>query len=315
MSVNYEQLRRFLGEGEFLFQQKGNSSFCFKREKDEVITDSTAKDEKYRRTLTCIKRHFELDDTFDEFFRQATSGSGNEAKKIDSIWSSSLLSLLFFFSAMKNDGITLNGIHYSKCVFEFQNPVLQNRPNYKKPSNIDCVLISDGEKSLLFIESKFIEYVRDYRDNKLYDKDVLSKSYSKSGESTKDLYYWYAKKQIPFKPHYYYGAKQMITHYSGLWNFVNGCYHSNMKKDNSKKEVITAFENGAKVSLIEIIYDLERIDKKYEEYRNDYMDLQAELHNRMKNDRFEVLDATTYQRLIATANIKLSDKIKMYYSF
>ena len=302
--MNYIQLKSFLGNGEIPFQQKGNSSFCFKREKDETIEK-------------CIKQHFQLQGTFDKYYRQATGGSGNEANKIDSVWSSSLLSLLFFYSAMENGGITLNGIHYSKCVFEFQNPVLQNKPYYKHPSNIDCVLISDGGGKLLFIESKFIEYVRDYRYKRISESDLLSENYSREGEPTAEFYKWYSDlhKKTPFTPHYYYGAKQMITHYSGLCNFVNGCYHPNMKEDRDKNEVIAAFENGAKVSLIEIIFDMGIIDQKYEKYRNDYMNLQAELHDLMQNDHFEVLETTTYQHIIAETNVNLSDTIKKYYSF
>ena len=324
MSFYKEKLKDALANAGIEFEEKGKTSFSFKRNEDEKITETTSKEEKYERTLKCIKRHFKLDnDTdFDEYFRQATSGSGNEAEKIDAIWSSSLLSLLFFYIAIKNGGVKFDKIHYTKCFFEFMNPVLCNHPYYNKPSNIDCVLMSEDEKHLLFIESKFIEYVRD-----VSKKCELSDKYARDGEPTAKLYECFKEKLESKESHYYYGVKQMITHYSGLYNFLNSdCPpHKKMMDDCEKRKVIDAYTRGANVAFIEIVYDISEINEEYQEYLNDYKKIQNELHNQMdkqllnskvlNNGRFKIYDLITYQRFLADTNAKISDMVKRYYSF
>lgn len=109
--------------------------------------------EKYR-NLFGIK-----DEGFDEAFRVVTGGVGNELSKINSLTSSSLLSLAVFyplFNKSVKEPLTLsvngNLISFTKCFFEVRNKVI------KLPSCIDVVLLSDDRKTLLFLESKFLEY-------------------------------------------------------------------------------------------------------------------------------------------------------------
>ena len=317
-SLDYEDLEEFLRNPNISFQRKGNSSFSFKRKEDELILENDSDDIKYKKALKCLKRVFELDDDFDEYFYQATSGSGKECDKIDSIWSSSLLSLLFFYSAIKSGGLRINNILYTKCYFEFKNPVLQNRPHYTHPSNMDCVLMDQNKQHFLFIESKFIECVRDFRKKKINDGDMLKDKYGCEGESTKELYDWFKKFEVEFVPHYYYGMKQMITHYSGLKNFTSKkCFHPEMlTPEDKRKEVVDAFMNGAKVALMEVVYDISNIkDGKYANYLNNYKLIQEELVALMQNNDFEVLPMTTYQELANQTNPLPFAKIKEYYHF
>lgn len=99
------------------------------------------------------------DVAFDEAFRVVTRGVGNELTKINSLTSSSLLSLLVFYPLFNNntkDSLTLsvngNLISFTNCFFEVRNKVI------RLPSCVDVVLQSEDKQTLLFLESKFLEY-------------------------------------------------------------------------------------------------------------------------------------------------------------
>lgn len=106
------------------------------------------------------RKLFGIEDVeFDEAFRVVTGGMGNELAKINSLTSSSLLSLLVFyplFNKNTKDSLTLsvngNLISFTNCFFEIRNKVI------RLPSCVDVVLQSEDKKTLLFLESKFLEY-------------------------------------------------------------------------------------------------------------------------------------------------------------
>ncbi len=98
-------------------------------------------------------------------FKQATSGLGQEAEKISTLHSSSLLALLYFSNVTKESPLYIDGIGYTKVWFEVKNKV------FDKPSNIDVVLGNEDE-DLLFIESKFTEYL--FPDNSSFAKKYLN---------------------------------------------------------------------------------------------------------------------------------------------
>ena len=108
------------------------------------------------------------------YFKQAVSGSGNELLKIDSMKSSSLLAFLFFQNVNKELKIKIKDEYYSIVKFEFKNKV------FNGPSNIDVVL--ENEKSILFVECKFTEYLtpstvdirKPYQGNKLFKQLINS---------------------------------------------------------------------------------------------------------------------------------------------
>ena len=314
-TLDYEDIELILHD-ENGFQNKSKTSRSLKRLDDEIVKNTRSKKEIYLRTLKCIKRHFNFDDRFDKYFEMATSGSGNEALKIDTIWSSSLLSLLFFYDAVVvNGGIEIDGIVYTKCYFEFKNPVLQIHPEYKHPSNMDCVLYSEKENAILFVESKFIEYVRDFRKTKIHDTDNLRSPYGEKEQSTKELATWFESIKTKFEPHYYYGLKQMITHYSGVMNFCNHVFHPDMKKG-IRNEIIASFNKNTTIGLMEVIYDVSQIkERKYENYYNNYESVQKSLFAKMKNDFFKIHDGTTYQKLLLNKKNRVSKTILDFYSF
>lgn len=167
------------------------------------------------------RKLFGIEDVeFDEAFRVVTGGVGNEFAKINSLTSSSLLSLLVFyplFNKNTKDSLTLsvngNLISFTNCFFEIRNKVI------RLPSCVDVVLQSEDKKTLLFLESKFLEY-EDTTTEATYGKGYYSlySEYLRDyltditvASDNKDRTKLTSKTRI-----YIEGLKQSISHLIGL---------------------------------------------------------------------------------------------------
>lgn len=107
--------------------------------------------------LEALSKMFDLTVTtkMRELFKAATSGDGDERSKIVTLHSSSLLAFLSFFD-VSNHPITIDKRQYNEVMFEVKNNVINNSPG---KSNIDVLLMGENRKKLLFLESKFTEYL------------------------------------------------------------------------------------------------------------------------------------------------------------
>ena len=128
-----------------------------------------------------IQRIFGINESARGLFEAATSGDGNEKSRILTLHSSSLLAFLCF-NGVANHPITIDGIVYDEVMFEVKNDVID--ASLGKPSNIDVLLMGDNRKKLLFLESKFTEYLSG-------GKVTLSNKY-------RDLYIKLQKLNLPF---------------------------------------------------------------------------------------------------------------------
>ena len=106
-----------------------------------------------------IAKAFGISNFDKQLFHMAVNGDGQELKRICTLHSSSLLAFLFFCGVSDDNKLVIDGIEYDKCFFEVQNRVFTNGPIADKPSNVDVVLYSSKSNWLLFIESKFTEYL------------------------------------------------------------------------------------------------------------------------------------------------------------
>ena len=108
--------------------------------------------------LEALSKIFDLTVTtkMRELFKAATSGDGDERSKIVTLHSSSLLAFLSFFD-VSNHPITIDKRQYNEVMFEVKNDVID--ASLGKPSNIDVLLMGENRKKLLFLESKFTEYL------------------------------------------------------------------------------------------------------------------------------------------------------------
>lgn len=168
---------------------------------------------------------------FKEKFHQSCGGSGNEITRISTLHSSALCALLFFYNITEEHSLklTLNG---RDCVFihsrfEFKNPVIKN------PSNMDVTLVGryadTGRLVILFLESKFSEYMERYSTKLDISSGYLNNSYSADIYRSKLGALGITMTEHPDKneftiestePCYLEGIKQMISHFIGVNNFI-----------------------------------------------------------------------------------------------
>lgn len=152
-----------------------------------------------------------------DFVRMFCRGGGKELlpkdgkkEKAACIYSSSMLAYNFFHWISENTPLVYDGITYDKVIFEEQFRVLKNRNN---KANIDVVLISKDNKTLLLLESKFTEHL------KKGDVDISSAYYDSESYFTDDGSKWTAiMKGINYenKDNYYEGLKQIACHLIGI---------------------------------------------------------------------------------------------------
>ena len=121
--------------------------------------DSTKGDE-----LQTLSNIFGLDVTkeLERLFKSATNGDGDERSKILTLHSSSLLAFVCFCNVSERP-IKIDGIEYNEVMFEVKNDVI--KASLGKPSNIDVLLMGENRTKLLFLESKFTEYLSGGRAN------------------------------------------------------------------------------------------------------------------------------------------------------
>ncbi|MCH5239584.1 MAG: hypothetical protein J1F38_05130 [Muribaculaceae bacterium] len=185
---------------------------------------------------------------FDEAFAIVTSGKGNEISKINSLLSSSLLSLLVFYKLYNNTNkdlyVKFSGLEelkFNRCLFEVRNKVI------RRPSCVDVLLISEDNKTLLFLESKFSEYYdckfeKEYGKGyiELYDelKDLLFPI--KFNRDIKDKAQLYSESSC-----YIEGIKQAISHLIGL---VKGPTDENLVTSKNDIYVKTEYQEYKQLS-------------------------------------------------------------------
>lgn len=263
-------------------------------------------------------------DTFAKKFQMACSGTGDELKKITTLHSSSLCALLFFFNVDNKKLVipSLSEYEFTESYFEFKNKVI----GY--PSNIDVVLlgknINTGKNVIFFLESKFSEYITGTK------KEKVGKSYFKSGCYSAPIYDFIAnnnnnnfnfnkEKGFCDSEKYNEGIKQMISHYYGIRNFMEG----NFFKDNEDVYKNIREYGADEIILGEILFDNFAKDsgltKKLDDYKSDYSNLAKIINEEYKKDEkkpenieFKVLEKSlSYSKL--EKYISDFPKIKKFY--
>ena len=224
-----------------------------------------------------IQRIFGINESARGLFEAATGGNGNEKQKILTLHSSSLLAFLCF-NDIANHPITIDGIVYDEVMFEVKNDVID--ASLGKPSNIDVLLMGDNRKKLLFLESKFTEYLsggkvtlsNKYRD--LYIKlqklnlpfnikfiNVLQESDNSHKEpDIKEGIRLYTEEKTS---EYLYGIKQAFSHLLGIAT-------GPAKKQTKGNEDYTSslLENADEIKFASIVFNCD--NDKFEKYDDLY---------------------------------------------
>ncbi len=169
----------------------------------------------------------EMSDEHRKMFDDASGSELNDklvpakAKAIDS---SSMLSYNFFRHISEDCPIEIDNIRYNRVIFEVMLSTLETSP---LPANIDVALISEDKKTVLFIESKFLEYLKN-NSNTISDSYSDENKYYVDNGEVEDLL------EMPkyFNDNltnfiYRYGIKQNICHLIGISNLC----HSEQAKD------------------------------------------------------------------------------------
>lgn len=288
------------------------------------------KSDKFPFKTGCLKENinafFNADICCDDFYTVA-NGQGKEKDKMDTIYSSSLQSLLIMHRVSKDHPIIIGTESYSKALYEYRNRVI----GY--PSSVDVVLVNEDEKSVLFIESKLYEIIRDSTPNgeavvgpsyfssengfhklglsceELSDEIKIEcnsyvKNHYNSGIKRSELSGNVELAKInPLKEKgfvYSEGIRQILSHIIGILNYKNPT------ADCSKELKGCQFK---KVRFVEIYNMLpgfkeENAQSKLEQFQNHISKVKVVLdrhvdkyRSKLNADCFEILPAMTYQEL------------------
>ena len=193
-----------------------------------------------------------------ELFKAATSGDGDERSKIVTLHSSSLLAFLSFFD-VSNHPITIDKRQYNEVMFEVKNDVID--ASLGKPSNIDVLLMGESRKKLLFLESKFTEYLSG-------GKVFLSQ------DRYKDFYELLSEKlELPFiaSEEYCLKMKERTSEYLGgikqAFSHLLGIATGPAKKQTKGNEDYTSslLENADEIKFASIVFNCD--NKKFNDYK------------------------------------------------
>lgn len=267
-------------------------------------------------------------------YDSVANGEGNEEEKINSIYSSSLQSLLVFHGVNSNNKIEIAGEKFDKVIFEYKNKVI----GY--PSSVDVVLVNDH--AIAFIESKFLEIVRDSTEEK-GDKSAARKvvgiSYFGKDESGYNKVLKLTKEDLdkmrisypndgPFIDSvkgrsketqeidrlegntfvYSEGIKQILSHIIGIQSFKNGesCYSNGNDPipNHTFKKIIY-------VELYNAFPGFDYATKRIEDFNKHVKVVKDVIDSKGLIDEFVIM---TYQELLKkNKSFVLNNKIDKYF--
>ena len=317
------------------YEKESDNSYCFVGEEDKRQT---------------IIKTFGIENVelFSEKYKMATDGSGSEKLKISTLHSSSLCALLHFYNVTENNKLILKLstdkneriVRFKQSFFEYKSPVINN------PSNMDVVLLGEdvdcGQDVVLLLESKFSEYFLGassvfhnissrYLDNKysesLYNDDLLRKI---GMERTKVCNGFFNLKSNDGQ-FYIGGIKQMISHYIGVKNVIDGNIydekHNKLSKEQKEvqEKVNKAITNEKNVIILgEIVFDsiignleLRPKVKCGSAYHDKYCSLIQNIADLEKNNkRLEIImEPLDYHKEFKANGYEIEPKIKEFYRY
>lgn len=208
----------------------------------------------------------------DHYQSMFDKGSGNELhSKAEAVHSSSMLSYNFLHWINYDHPFDFEGVKYSKVYFEVRMRTLKGRSN---PANMDIVLEGEcnGKRHLLFVESKFLEYLES-------SKFELSDSYLKRDKWYDVTADWDSiiqnAKQRCNRKCYGGGIKQAITHLFGIQGLKNDEARKWFNENNGELH-ISNLEN-IDIEFANFIFEPDEIDfaEEHLAYEN-YMRLYTE---------------------------------------
>lgn len=256
-------------------------------------------------------------------------GEGNEEEKIDSIYSSSLQSLLFFYGVSESNPIHIGEYEFNKVLFEYENPVI------RYPSSMDIVLINEEKGIIAFVESKYLEIIRD--SNKDGNK-VVGVSYFREKEKSGYKSLSFQKEDLekmrieyPGNPYidkvvdnhkmsisalddksyvYSEGIKQILSHIIGIQNFKK-------TKAYSFDDPIKDHKLFKKVIYVELYNSFDKLDNTVKQSKISDFKKHCEKVEEVITSKDGLVDEfliMSYQDLAeANGNYKIDANVERYY--
>lgn len=296
-------------------------------------------------TVTMLKRVFDINNNnFNTKYEQACSGSGQEERRIATLHSSSLCALLFFYNLTEENPLTihvegLGDVLFVDVIFEYQNCVIENA----NPSNIDVTLIGrcNGKNVILFLESKFSEYITGMQKklniNCAYLQEEISKGLYENWQWNKELTMNDKEFSVSIseKEAYLGGLKQMISHYVGVRKFERGIcklrggqnagrdlynvFNNPKKQAEQEKLRELALADDVVIVLGSILFDIYKNDTEHQELQK-YGELYRKLMEQISEDAIQcgsnilvLKNFYTYQELFADKKQWTTKQIRKFY--
>ncbi len=237
-----------------------------------------------------------------EFIKMFMDGDGNElVTKASAVHSSSMLGYNFFHWISKEQPFTYKNIEYTKVLFEVKIRVLRRSP---KPANMDIVLTNDNN-DILFIESKFLEYLRKQKFSISDTYKNKIESYYCKGNEWSNFIKNYDTEQ---KGLYWDGIKQEICHLIGLTNWASG--------EPKIINELPSFDKSKDIKFLNLVFEP---NIKYEKDHNafeDYKKLYENLHKRLEEQQLIptkiTMDFKTYSDFWKPIQKCISKELKKY---
>lgn len=303
-----------------------NNSFCF-------INPEVKYKQRENEVLNKLKEVFEIESgSFDEKYRMAISGDGQEVKRISTLHSSSLAALLLLYSVSESKPLKCildkNNYTFNKSFFEVKTNVSEN----SHPSNMDVVLVgknSENKDVIFFLESKFSEYFHTGMCNNIsldtYRDKYCALGLIGKGDAIVGLHFTEGKGKDDVKclqitsgePQYCSGIKQMISHFIGVTNFAEKgeeAMDPKQKKFPFFDEILKLQKSGAEILLGEVLFrfdsTVDQADSKLSKYSFIYEKL-AEILNDNTTKVRVLPEVLTYQKLLE--DFELDKNVKAFY--
>ena len=275
--------------------KKSGNSFCFGNPTSQAGA------------LAALKAVFPF--VNEEKFNQATNGNGHEWKRITRLHSSSLLAFLMFSQISEKHRFVIKiderDEEFSDARFEVKNWIEDNDLH---PSNVDVVL--SNNTTVLFIESKFTEYLCRSRESDVISEERYGKRFRELFNAFQGIRCKTDRDKSTLRllssdggSHYIEGLKQVVAHYMGLeYASQNGWFGQDRER-----------LNGRRLCFAEVLFDFK--DEKSQKMLNDYRTLYQRLVEKLphRDDIFVCPKVMTYQEVFK--GFCVEESIRQFYRF
>ena len=199
----------------------------------------------------------------DRFRNMFMKGSGSELRsKAEAVHSSSMLAYNFFHWVSEKYPFTIDGIKYTQVFFEVKMEAIAT------DANMDMLLIDKSRTRLLFIESKFLEYL----NSKKYD---LKDSYRE--QEGWNPFLSTVDKIVPKNndnSDYQEGIKQGVTHLFALAKLKEEKAFKHFNETNGLNLNIESIQDAKDIKFVNLLFEpnvkYENDHKKFDNYKRLY---------------------------------------------